>query len=260
VMSYTIDLRNFYKFLASEGIAEQKPEKINQTNIMAYMLYLEKTGKTSATICRKLASLKSFCRFLLIKRRIADDPAYKIKAPKTELKLPPALDPKALNLLMHQPDQKTSKGLRDIAVLSLLFSTGIKVSELIQLNVSDIRFTTHVIDCRSGKRKRAIILDKDTARTMKAYKETARGLMLKNPVEEAFFVNCNGARFTRQGLWKVIKSYAQKANIAENITPTALRHSFAMKLVSSGEDMESLQQKLGHVDTTTTQVYFKKRV
>lgn len=259
VLSYTQDLKSFYEFLAREGISAVKPEKINQTNIMAYMLYLEKSGKTAATICRKLTTLKTYFKFLMNNHFVANDPAYKIKAPKVIKKTPPSANADTIALLLAQPDHSTDKGVRDTVILALLFATGIKVSELINLNISDVQLTMHCVQCRSGNKKRIVPIDIATSNALKAYSPDVRQRMLKNPEEEALFVSRSGIRFTRQGLWKMIKAYAKKANIIESITPNILRHSFAMRLIANGADMEAVQERLGHSDTAVTQVYFRKR-
>lgn len=257
VISYKRDLKQFFEFLNSEGIDLLKIDKINQTNIMAYILHLEKSGKNSATVSRNIATLKTFFKYLLNNNIISSDPVYKLRAPKIDKKPPNSVDLSSIELLLEQPDCSADKGIRDKAILELLFATGIKVSELISLTVSDINLNMAYIECRSAKKKRIIPIGKKASKALRSYIETTRSKMLKTPDDNILFVNCNGTRFTRQGLWKIIKSYAKKADIPESITPNILRHSFAMHLVSNGADMESLQVMLGHSDTATTQIYFQ---
>ena len=257
IVSYQRDLRQFIAFLDAEGIDTTQPGRINQTNIMAHILFLERNGKTSATVSRNIATLKTFFKYLLNSGVISHDPTYQIKAPKIKRKAPHSVDLNSIELLMRQPNDSGLKGIRDRAILELLFATGIKVTELITLDLSDINLSLGYIECYSGKRRRIIPMGKKAIQALQKYITHARRDMLKDKHSNILFVNCNGAPFTRQGLWKIIKAYAKKAGISDNITPNILRHSFAMHLVSNGADMESLREMLGHSDMATTQIYFQ---
>lgn len=224
VISYKRDLKQFFEFLNSEGINTLKIDKINQTNIMAYIFYLEKCGKTSATVSRNIATLKTFFKYLLNSNVISSDPVYKLRAPKINKKPPYTVNLSSIELLLEQPDCSADKGIRDKAILELLFATGIKVSELICLTVQDINLNMAYIECRSVKKRRIIPIGKKASKALGSYIETTRPKMLKIPDDKILFVNCSGTQFTRQGLWKLIKSYAKKADIHESITPNIFRH------------------------------------
>lgn len=255
ILSYERDLKNFHQFLIQAGIS--KPQKINVTNIRAYLLYLEKKGRAASTISRNLASLRSFFQFLYKEGYIQEDPTLDVVAPKIEKKLPEILTMEEVGLLLAQPDPKELKGIRDKAMLEVLYATGIRVSELVNLQTDQIHMALGYLRCSYGGKERIIPLGSKAIEALQKYIENARLIMIRDIKEPALFVNCSGTAMTRQGFWKIVKVYAQKASIQKTITPHMLRHSFAVHLVENGADLQSVQEMLGHSDISTTQVYAK---
>lgn len=255
ILSYERDLKNFHQFLIQAGIS--KPQKINVTNIRAYLLYLEKKGRATSTISRNLASLRSFFQFLYKEGYIQEDPTLDVVAPKIEKKLPEILTMEEVELLLAQPDPKELKGIRDKAMLEVLYATGIRVSELVNLQTDQIHMALGYLRCSYGGKERIIPLGSKAIEALQKYIENARLIMIRDIKEPALFVNCSGTAMTRQGFWKIVKVYAQKASIQKTITPHMLRHSFAAHLVENGADLQSVQEMLGHSDISTTQVYAK---
>ncbi len=255
ILSYERDLKNFHQFLIQAGIS--KPQKINVTNIRAYLLYLEKKGRAASTISRNLASLRSFFQFLYKEGYIQEDPTLDVVAPKIEKKLPEILTMEEVGLLLAQPDPKELKGIRDKAMLEVLYATGIRVSELVNLQTDQIHMALGYLRCSYGGKERIIPLGSKAIEALQKYIENARLIMIRDIKEPALFVNCSGTAMTRQGFWKIVKVYAQKASIQKTITPHMLRHSFAAHLVENGADLQSVQEMLGHSDISTTQVYAK---
>ncbi|NLL69577.1 MAG: site-specific tyrosine recombinase XerD [Epulopiscium sp.] len=255
ILSYERDLKNFHQFLIQAGIS--KPQKINVTNIRAYLLHLEKKGRAASTISRNLASLRSFFQFLYKEGYIQEDPTLDVVAPKIEKKLPEILTMEEVGLLLAQPDPKELKGIRDKAMLEVLYATGIRVSELVNLQTDQIHMALGYLRCSYGGKERIIPLGSKAIEALQKYIENARLIMIRDIKEPALFVNCSGTAMTRQGFWKIVKVYAQKASIQKTITPHMLRHSFAAHLVENGADLQSVQEMLGHSDISTTQVYAK---
>ena len=255
ILSYERDLKNFHQFLIQAGIS--KPQKINVTNIRAYLLHLEKKGRAASTISRNLASLRSFFQFLYKEGYIQEDPTLDVVAPKIEKKLPEILTMEEVGLLLAQPDPKELKGIRDKAMLEVLYATGIRVSELVNLQTDQIHMALGYLRCSYGGKERIIPLGSKAIEALQKYIENARLIMIRDIKEPALFVNCSGTAMTRQGFWKIVKVYAQKASIQKTITPHMLRHSFAVHLVENGADLQSVQEMLGHSDISTTQVYAK---
>lgn len=253
LQSYRRDIDQYLAYLHSAGIANCT--EVTPTTYLNYMMYLQKQGKAAATISRSLASTRAFYKYLCRERLCAADPTEQVHTLKTEKKLPQILSGEEIKLLLAQPSFADLKGVRDKAMLELLYATGMRVTELISLNVSDVNPDVGYVLCRKGEKERVIPLYPGAAEALRTYMKEARGLMVEQRDETALFVNTNGARMTRQGFWKIIKQYAAKAQIHKDITPHTLRHSFAAHLLENGADLKSLQEMLGHADISSTQVY-----
>lgn len=252
--SYHRDLTNYLDFLNKEKITAI--QKTTKTHVMAYLLYLQKGGRATATISRHLAALKSFYHFLLRERRIDKDPTANLESPKLEKKLPRVLSVDEVEQLLKQPQVADPAGIRDKAMLELLYATGIRVTELITLNIDHVNLEVGYIRCfGKGSKERIVPLGSVARKSVGEYLQRGRVKLIKVKAEQALFVNHHGRRLTRQGFWKIIKKYARVAGIAKEITPHTLRHSFATHLLENGADLRSVQEMLGHADITTTQIY-----
>ena len=264
IASYMRDLRQYASYLGSEGIDVLDAD---QTVVSSYMGNMKACGKSAATISRALASIKSLYIFAIQNHEIEENPIQNIKIDKAEKKLPQILTGKEVELLL-QPKVSEMKGCRDKAMLEVLYATGIRVSELIGLNIDDVSLPGSFIRCESGEKMRIIPIYPEALQALREYIETVRPKMIAVPTEHSLFVNVSGERMSRQGFWKIIKYYQEKAHIEKDITPhTAfasfslcfiahtLRHSFAAHLLENGADLRSIQQMLGHSDISSTQVY-----
>ena len=253
IQSYQRDLKYLEVYLSQHG--ETKIDHLSEKEIQAYLDELRKENKSAATISRTLAAIRAFYQYLIKENKIEDNPAKRIALPKIEKKVPRILSQDQINSLLDQPNRKDSKGIRDRAMLELLYATGIRVSELISLKVSDINLQQGYIMCRDAQKERTIPIGRTAVSALQAYLSEVRHVLLRNSADMTLFVNCNGYPMTRQGFWKILKTYAHAANISEEITPHMLRHSFAAHLVQNGANLKSVQQMLGHSDISTTQVY-----
>lgn len=252
-VSYQRDLLHMASYLEEQGITEV--ERVTKTSLNSYILYLEKEGKAATTISRTLASIKSFFHYELGEGRIRRDPAELIKSPKIEKKAPTILTVEEVNSLLSQPAGETPKEIRDKAMLELLYATGIRVSELINLKVEDVNLQIGFITCRDEHKERMVPFGKVAKQAMVSYMESSRGSLLKDRESEWLFTNCNGRPMSRQGFWKIIKYYGEKAGIQADITPHTLRHSFAVHLLRNGADIHAVQAMMGHSDMASTQLY-----
>lgn len=254
VSSYMRDIRQFSEWLRnSEGTDILNA---NQVNISAYLDHLQALGKSGATASRVLASLKNFYGYVVSTGFLESTPVTgKIHVDRGEKKLPQILTGKEVELLLSQPSCVDPKGFRDKAMLEVMYATGIRVTELIELNVEDVNLDLGIIKCGSAKKVRAIPLYPGALRALAVYLREVRMLMIADPLEKALFVNVGGARMSRQGFWKILKFYQAKANIEKEITPHTLRHSFAVHLLENGADLGSLQELMGHSDISSTQMY-----
>lgn len=255
-MSYRRDLYKLKDFLEERDV--KKVQDISQTNLNSYVLYLEKNHFAPATISRNIASIKAFYHFLFREHIVNEDISEILKAPKLEKKLPEIMTVADVDKLLSQPAGNTPKELRDKAMLELLYATGIRVSELISLKLSDVNLKMGFVVCNDNGRERVIPFGNTARNALLAYLEHARDTMILHDEEEILFVNCSGKPMSRQGFWKLLKAYAAKAGIAYEITPHTLRHSFAAHLVENGADLHSVQEMLGHSDISTTQIYANK--
>ena len=252
-VSYQRDLLQMASYLREKGITEVS--KVTRTSLNSYILHLEKEGKATTTISRVLASMKAFFHYELSCGRIRRDPAELIKAPRVEKKLPTILTVEEVNCLLAQPGGEAPKEIRDKAMLELLYATGIRVSELIHLKLEDVNLNVGFITCRDGVKERTVPFGKVARQSLMDYMERARKVLLKGNESEWLFTNCSGKPMSRQGFWKIIKHYQEKAGIQADITPHTLRHSFAAHLLKSGADVHAVQAMLGHSDMATTQAY-----
>lgn len=252
IQSYSRDLLRFFQFL--EG-RKRSPVHATQDDIMDYMGTLQKD--LSARSCaRSLSALKMFFRFLVTEGRIESSPARLLGAPKLPLKLPGVLTRDEVDILLAQPDPSNQRGHRDKAMLELLYATGLRVSELVGLQISNINLEAgYVRMVGKGSKERMVPMGTKALEVLKAYLSEARGKLLKNKSSSSLFLNSRGAALTRQGFWKIIKKYGKKAGIRKETTPHKLRHSFASHLLEGGADLRSVQIMLGHADISTTQIY-----
>ncbi|MBQ9757935.1 MAG: site-specific tyrosine recombinase XerD [Clostridia bacterium] len=253
LVSYRRDLNAFFAYQEEKGFA---PENASGAVILDYFMTLQKAGKSASTVSRNLASIRSFYRFLQNEGVITQDPTQNLHSLKADKKLPAILTSEEIEDLLEQPDIRDAKGCRDKAMLELLYATGMRVSEMIELKMSDVDMNIGYINCNQGKKMRVIPVYSLAKKAVKTYIETAREQLIRgNSKVENLFVNCNGTKMTRQGFWKIIKKYASMANIKTDITPHTLRHSFATHLLENGADLKSLQEMLGHTDISSTQIY-----
>ena len=250
--SYLRDVRQYLQWLQEEGVAV---ETAAQSDVERYTQHLTAEHKSAATITRSLASLKSFYQFLGERGWVDHNPARGLSPARVERKLPQILTSKEVELFLDQPDPADPKGCRDKAMLELLYATGIRVSELIGLNVDHINLSASFIRCVGRDRERIIPLYATAVQALSDYLDHVRPQMVERPDEKALFVNMSGERMSRQGFWKIIKHYQEKADIQKDITPHTLRHSFAAHLLENGADLRSIQEMLGHADISSTQIY-----
>jgi len=252
IESYRRDLEAFSGYISLRKLSF---EQVVPEHVSSYIKALADHGKSQATMARALATLRSFYNFLVLSGHIALNPAKLTKSVKTTRKLPEILTSKEVDLLLSQPRVKDYKGCRDRAMLELLYATGIRVSDLLSLNVSDVNVQVGFVRCTSGGKERVIPIYKVAAVALSEYLERVRPYLVADSENPALFVNTAGTRLTRQGFWKIIKHYADMAKIKKQITPHTLRHSFAAHLLENGADLKAIQQLMGHSDISSTQLY-----
>ena len=252
VSSYMRDLKQFASYIAERQL---ELTQVTQERISTYLDYLSGQGKSPATVSRSLASIKGFYHHLLDQGVVEENPAIHVAAVKAEKKLPQVLTGKEVERLLAQPKCTDMKGYRDKAMLELLYATGIRVTELISLNITDVNLAGSFIRCESKGKERIIPLYPAAVDALAVYIQNIRSKMIADIDEQALFVNMNGDRMSRQGFWKIVKSYQEKAHIDKDITPHTLRHSFAAHLLENGADLHSIQEMMGHSDISSTQVY-----
>jgi len=249
VSSYLRDVRQYLEYAQTGKVNVAKATK---ADIERYSRHLSAEGKSPASVTRAMASLKSFYGYL---KQGRDNPVKGIAPVKQEKKLPQILTSKEVELFLAQPECTDAKGYRDRAMLELLYATGIRVSELIGLDVENVNLSAGFLRCESKGKERIIPLYPVAVRAVSEYIERVRLQIVEDPEEKALFVNMTGERMSRQGFWKIIKHYQEKAGIKKEITPHTLRHSFAAHLLENGADLRSIQEMLGHADISSTQVY-----
>ena len=254
LQSYKRDLKQFEKYIEENG---ENYNEITDEEIKKYIKYMQEIGKKPSTISRGLASIRSFYQYETKSKNVEKDPTEGIQSPKIEKRIPSVLTSNEVALLLEQPKNVDLKGIRDKAMLEFAYATGMRVTEIISLNVADVNLETGYVTCKSGKKERTVPVGNLSLKALKEYILNARGTMIKDENEKALFVNVNGQRLTRQGFWKIIKYYKEQAHIEKEITPHVLRHSFATHLLQNGADLKSIQTMLGHSDILSTQIYMQ---
>ena len=254
VSAYFSDAEKFVDYLYDKRIKNIK--KADKKVVLGFIKLLEKEGKSQSTIARNIASVRYFYEYLLNLGMVKENHALKIKPPKAEKNLPSILSSEEVTKFLEQPSGLEPKTIRDKAMLEVLYATGIRATELIELNVNDVNASIGYIRCKKNGEERIIPLGKPSMAALDNYLNTIRNAIAKAG-EQALFVNMNGSRMTRQGFWKIVKFYAKSANIEKEITPHTLRHSFAVHLLENGADIHSIQTMMGHSDISSTQMYTK---
>jgi integrase/recombinase XerD len=254
LQSYKRDIKQYENYL------EQKQKNYNEVTVKEmkeYIEHLQEIGKKPSTISRNIASIRSFYQYEVKNKKIKEDPTEGIQSPKVEKRVPSILTSNEVSLLLEQPQGTDLKGIRDKAMLEFAYATGMRVTEIISLNVEDVNLDDGYVVCKNGSKQRTIPLGNISLKALKEYVTSARNVLIKKDDTKALFVNINGSRLTRQGFWKIIKYYKEQAHISKDITPHVLRHSFATHLLQNGADLKSIQAMLGHSDILSTQVYMQ---
>ena len=254
LQSYRRDIEQYEKYVSDNKINYLK---VTEETILEYMEYLREENKKESTISRSLASIRSFYQYLIRVKKIKKDPTMTIESPKISKRTPNILTSKEVELLLDQPKDVDLKGTRDKAMLEFAYATGMRVTEMISLDIDDVKLDEGYVVCRGRSKSRNIPLGSMSLKALKEYIDDARPYLIRDESEEALFVNVNGTRLTRQGFWKIIKYYKEQAHIEKDITPHVLRHSFATHLLQNGADLKSIQTMLGHSDILSTQVYMQ---
>lgn len=253
VLSYGRDLYQMADYLDAQNIT--KTGQVDELVLQAYMRRMSSEQKRPATIARAAASMKAFYRYLEQSGVIVRSPAEQLKAPKVEKGIPYILSQEEVVRLLQQPKGTSSKAVRDRAMLELLYATGIRVSELIDIQIDDVNLNMEYLLCRQGKKERVIPFGQAAKHSLTDYLENARPLLVKDPACTNLFTNLSGQKMSRQGFWKLLKQYAHHAGIEGEITPHTLRHSFAAHLVNNGADLYAVQEMMGYADLSAAQVY-----
>ena len=254
LQSYKRDISQFEEYVEENQIDYIK---VDEKIVREYLEYLQNLGKKSSTVSRNLASIRSFYQYLVRVKKVLQDPTNNIQAPKIEKRVPSILTAKEVELLLDQPQDVDLKGIRDKAMLEVAYATGMRVTEIISLNIEDVNFEEAYVSCKTGTKQRNIPLGALSMKALKEYVNEARPYLLKDENVNCLFVNINGKRLTRQGFWKIVKYYKEQAHITKDITPHVLRHSFATHLLQNGADLKAIQTMLGHSDISSTQVYMQ---
>ena len=252
--SYQRDILQFQEYVNLNNLDYTK---VTEENIKGYLDYLKELNKKATTISRHLASIRLFYQYLLKFHKVKENPTAHVQAPKIDKKIPSILTSEEVTLLLSQPQNVDLKGIRDKAMLEFAYATGMRVTEIISLNIDDIDLEAGFVNCKNRLRTRTIPLGKISLNALKEYVGNVRNVLIKDENEKALFVNINGKRLTRQGVWKIVKYYKEQAHITKDITPHVLRHSFATHLLQNGADLKSIQTMLGHSDISSTQVYMQ---
>lgn len=254
LQSYRRDIVQFEEYVNSNKLNYLK---VTEEDMKNYFSHLQEVGKKTSTISRNIASIRSFYQFLVRNKKVKKDPTDKIQSPKVEKKAPTVLSSSEIELLLEQPKNVDLKGIRDKAMLEFAYATGMRVTEIISLDIDDINLKDGLVTCKTRTRQRNIPLGSLSLKALADYIENSRPILIKDEKVTALFVNTNGKRLTRQGFWKIVKYYKEQAHITKDITPHVLRHSFATHLLQNGADLKSIQTMLGHSDISSTQVYMQ---
>ena len=254
LQSYRRDILQYEAYVEESKINYLK---IDEEGIQDYLKYMNDIGKKTSTVSRSLASIRSFYQYLLRVKKVKKDPTEGIQSPKIEKRVPSVLTSQEVELLLEQPKNVDLKGIRDKAMLEFAYATGMKVTEIISLNIEDVNLEESYVVCKGKERTRNIPLGSLSLQALKDYIENSRNILIKDENVKALFVNTNGQRLTRQGFWKIVKYYKEQAHINKEMTPHILRHSFATHLLQNGADLKAIQTMLGHSDISSTQVYMQ---
>lgn len=254
LQSYKRDITQYESYINEEKLQYLK---VTKDDIKNYLENLKNIGKKTSTISRNLASIRSFYQYLVRTKKIKEDPTEGIQSPKVEKRVPSVLSSKEVELLLEQPKAVDLKGIRDKAMLEFAYATGMRVTEIINLNLEDVNLKEGYVSCTNANKQRNIPLGAISINALKEYIKKARPYLIKSEDEKSLFVNINGKRLTRQGFWKIVKFYKEQAHIDKDITPHVLRHSFATHLLQNGADLKAIQVMLGHSDISSTQVYMQ---
>ncbi len=254
LQSYERDIMQFYKYAETSRLVYTKA---TEEDIKKYFKHLEELGKKPSTISRNLATIRAFYQYLLRNRKVKKDPTEAVQAPKIEKRAPSVLSAQEIELLLDQPKGVELKGIRDKAMLEFAYATGMRVTEIISLDVNDVNLEEGYVVCKSETKQRNIPLGSLSLKALGEYINNARPIIIKDDSVKALFVNTNGKRLTRQGFWKIVKYYKEQAHITKDITPHVLRHSFATHLLQNGADLKAIQTMLGHSDISSTQIYMQ---
>ena len=252
LQSYRRDIEQYEKYVSENKINYLK---VTEETITDYMEYLREENKKESTFSRSLASIRSFYQYLIRTKKIKKDPTSKIESPKINKRVPNILTSKEVELLLEQPKDVDLKGTRDKAMLEFAYATGMRVTEMISLNIDDVKLDEGYVVCKGRNKSRNIPLGSMSLKALKEYMEDSRPYLIRDEEEPALFVNISGTRLTRQGFWKIVKYYKEQAHIEKDITPHVLRHSFATHLLQNGAELKAIQTMLGHSDISSTQVY-----
>ena len=254
LQSYKRDILQYQEYINKNGLNFLK---VSDEELNDYFEELKGLNKKASTISRNLATIRSFYQFLVRSKKIKKDPTIGVESPKVEKKVPSILTSKEVELLLEQPKDVDLKGIRDKAMLEFAYATGMRVTEIISLDITNINVIESYVTCNKGSKKRTIPLGSISLNALIDYMEKARPVLIKDEDTKALFVNVNGKRLTRHGFWKIVKHYKEQANITKEITPHVLRHSFATHLLQNGADLKAIQTMLGHSDISSTQVYMQ---
>lgn len=254
LQSYKRDIKQYENYLNLNG---KVYNEVTSKDMKEYIENLKEIGKKPSTISRNIASIRSFYQYEVKNKIMKEDPTEGIQSPKVEKRVPSILTSNEVSLLLEQPKSSDLKGIRDKAMLEFAYATGMRVTEIISLNIEDVNLEDGYVLCKNGSKNRTIPIGNLSLKALKEYVNNSRNVLIKSEDTKALFVNVNGSRLTRQGFWKIIKYYKEQAHIAKEITPHVLRHSFATHLLQNGADLKSIQAMLGHSDILSTQVYMQ---
>ena len=254
LQSYKRDINQYQEYINMNQINYLNAD---EKTIKNYLTYLQDNGKKTSTVSRNLASIRSFYQYSVRVKELNEDPTANVQSPKIEKRIPNVLSTKEVELLLEQPTNTDLKGIRDKAMLEFAYATGMRVTEIISLDIKDVNVKEGYVICKTGAKQRTIPLGAMSLQALKSYVEESRPYLIKTDDTESLFVNINGKRLTRQGFWKIVKYYKEQAHIEKEITPGVLRHSFATHLLQNGADLKAIQTMLGHSDISSTQVYMQ---
>ena len=252
LQSYKRDISQYENYIEKNNL---NYAEVDEDTIKGYLAYLQESGKKTSTVSRNLASIRSFYQYSVRVKDLKKDPTENVQSPKIEKRIPNVLSTKEVELLLEQPEDSDLKGIRDKAMLEFAYATGMRVTEIISLDIKDINVKEGYVICKTGTKQRTIPLGELSIKALKNYVDESRPYLIKSDDEPSLFVNINGKRLTRQGFWKIVKFYKEQAHIDKEITPGVLRHSFATHLLQNGADLRAIQTMLGHSDISSTQVY-----